>query len=167
MTERWTGIDDYPNYEVGNSGKIRNASTGRVLKQSINPDGYYVVNIRNNKVSKTKAVHRLVAASFCQGSADKLEVNHIDGNKKNNRADNLEWTTRSDNVKHAFSIGLAKKSPKSGVPRKKVKVVETGVIYDGLRECARCIDGLEPNISACLSGVQKTHRGYHFEEVLE
>lgn len=55
---------------------------------------------------KTVSVHKLVAVTFIQNPNGFMEINHIDGNKENNRVDNLEWTTRSKNLKHAVSMGL-------------------------------------------------------------
>ena len=61
----------------------------------------------NNKKYNTRKIHRLICIAF-HGDNKRLEVNHIDGNKSNNKPCNLEWCTRSENVKHAFKIGLAK-----------------------------------------------------------
>lgn len=71
---------------------------------------YQIINFQTvNNTKKTYRVHRLVLMAFKPvENMDNLEVNHIDGDKKNNRLDNLEWCTSSENQRHAFSIGLNK-----------------------------------------------------------
>lgn len=100
----WIRILD--NYEVSDTGLIRNAKTGREVKQYVGKDGY----CRTQIAGKTRTVHRLVAFAFVPADPGKHFINHKDGNKRNNRADNLEWVTRSENMQHAYAHGL-KKAP--------------------------------------------------------
>lgn len=84
---------------------------GRVLKQAINTRGYPCVTIKYRDGSqKVMPVHRLVAMAYIPNPYNKPQVNHIDGNKKNNNYRNLEWCTPSENLKHAFRLGLNKGS---------------------------------------------------------
>lgn len=92
-------------YLVSNYGNIKNSITGKVLKPSTNRSGYQIVKIYNNKTKNSVAVHRLVARTFL-GSCLEFEVNHINGNKKDNSLINLEWVTRLENLKHAKDTGL-------------------------------------------------------------
>ena len=95
MEEKWKIIDFATNYEVSNTGLIRNKNTQYVLKGRETINGYLQVNIKideNNKFMN-KYVHRLVAEFWLEKSNDKIEVNHKDGNKKNNNIINLEWVT--------------------------------------------------------------------------
>lgn len=69
---------------------------------------WFVTDLNKNKNQKTILIHRLIAQTFIPNSENKLEVNHIDGNKQNNNIENLEWCTKSENHKHAFKIGLCK-----------------------------------------------------------
>ena len=62
-------------------------------------------------IKKRYFIHRLVAIHFCEGYSEELVVNHIDGNKNNNKATNLEWVTRSENDKHAYKMKLRKSYP--------------------------------------------------------
>lgn len=71
-----------------------------------------MVNLYENKKRSKKLVHRLVAQEFLENPTEKEQVNHIDGNKSNNYLSNLEWVTRSENVKHAYLIGLKKPTKK-------------------------------------------------------
>lgn len=96
------------NYMISDNGQIYSMITNRYLKPFKNPQGYCLVDISVNHVSYTRQLHRLVAITFIP-NPDQLEtVNHKDGDKSNNRVDNLEWMTRLDNVRHAWATGLAK-----------------------------------------------------------
>lgn len=92
--------------EVSNWGNVRNATTKQLLKFSICGGGYCRVSIWANRKNKSFRVHRLVAEHFIPNKENKREVNHKDLNKLNNRADNLEWNTRLENVTHYFKNGF-------------------------------------------------------------
>lgn len=104
MSEVWRMIPGFEAYgHVSNLGRVRSAA-GKIRKTFVAPNGYERIGFNGGK--HTLTVHRLVAAAFCDGYADGLSVNHKDGNKLNNCADNLEWVTHSENIKHAFATGL-------------------------------------------------------------
>lgn len=118
------GYEDY--YEASSCGKIRtvkrvvkNRYSKRVVKRKIisqreKNNGYLIVTLsKNNKVT-TEYVHRLVALAFVKNPKNKPEVNHLDGNKKNNIAKNLSWCTHKENHKHASLIGLIASGEKQG-----------------------------------------------------
>ena len=77
-----------------------------MLSLTNNPDGYPTVTLRVLNVKQTPTVHRLVAKTFIANPYNLPEVNHKDGVKTNNFASNLEWSTGSDNVKHAYALDL-------------------------------------------------------------
>ena len=85
--ERWKSVNGYANYEISSCGRVRNATTERMLKPSDN--GYQVINLRKNGKPKTHYIHRLVAEAFVDNPAEKRCVDHIDGNRKNNNCENL------------------------------------------------------------------------------
>lgn len=106
--EQWIPVADYPAYEVSSLGKVRNASTRHVLKPAPNSKGYLCVLLyQGSKASrKTFLVHRLVAQAFLPNPSHLPQVNHLNGQKGDNKAVNLEWCTQSHNMKHAFATGL-------------------------------------------------------------
>ena len=97
-------------YIISNYGRIYNIRDKRFIKGSITRKGYLRVNLASPKRGEGRLlVHRLVCDAFkLYKHNDKDTVNHIDGNKLNNRLDNLEWADYREQVNHAFSIGLNK-----------------------------------------------------------
>ena len=160
--EEWRPIPRYPEYEVSNMGRVMNPNRATLMKQRINDHGYYQTQLTKDGKCHTERVHRLVGEAFIEGGSPELDVNHMDGNKTNNRVENLEWTTRAENTKHAFDTGLKKPSR-----QQKVKCVETNVVYDSIRECYRQTDCNYSEISRQLRGDISHVKGYHFEIVNE
>lgn len=169
--EIWKLVADYPNYSVSNYGRVRNNKTGYILKPLEVGFGYVVVELCNKNGPKSKKIHRLVAEAFLPNPDKKPQVNHIDGNKKNNRLDNLEWVTASENMKHSYDSKI--RVPHQERP---VRIVETGEIFKSVKECAEKIEGHDCDISRCLrqstaKGLTQangyTHKGLHFEYVNE
>lgn len=120
--EKWVLLD-CGNYEVSNIGRVRSVSKwiekrgfnktpvyqeGKILKDQNNGNGYRYITICHNGIRKNAYIHRLVASSFIDNPHNLPLVNHIDGDKKNNIVQNLEWCNNSHNVKHANRIGLMK-----------------------------------------------------------
>lgn len=93
-------------YLVYENGDIVNEKTGRSLKPQNNGNGYFKVTLTIGGEQVQKYVHRLVAE--CHLPNNNIQVNHKDGNKKNNNVSNLEWVTNSENQIHAHRIGLKK-----------------------------------------------------------
>jgi|APGre2960657373_1045057.scaffolds.fasta_scaffold387707_2 hypothetical protein len=101
--EIWKKIEGYQ-YEVSNEGRIRN-SKGEIKVPQLNKGKaahYYRIALYEGGKRERFYVHRLVGQYFVDGYNEVLMINHKDGNPLNNKADNLEWVTQSDNVKHWY-----------------------------------------------------------------
>jgi hypothetical protein len=96
------GFEDL--YEISSKGRVSNYR--KILSPFVNNSGYQVIDLNINGIRVKKLVHRLVAETFLENPLNKKEVNHKDGNKLNNSKENLEWTTSSENKKHALQTGL-------------------------------------------------------------
>ena len=107
MKEEWRQIPGFKDYEASSFGNIRswkNKSKGKFLKPATNKYGYRTVVLYDEqKTPISRTVHRLILVAFLGESS--LVVNHKDGNKKNNKIENLEYCTYSENSKHSFLIG--------------------------------------------------------------
>ena len=109
MQEQWKQIiidGEEWNYEVCNlDGKVRNTKTGRILKPTKRTDSYWMISLCRKCKYKQFLVHRLVALTFIpNNNTEKTQVNHIDENKDNNSANNLEWVTPMENIHHGTRI---------------------------------------------------------------
>ena len=160
--EIWKDIEEFPSYQASDLGRIRNKNTGFIKNVYYDNDGYVKVTLVKNKRSYRKTVHRLVAEAFLGGKHPGLQVNHKNGIKDDNRLINLEWVTGSENVKHAYDTGLRKPSGGRG-PIRAVRVIETGTVYENLKQCADAINSDSGNVSRCLRGELESIKGYHLE----
>jgi uncharacterized protein YerC len=104
--EIYKAIPGYPNYEVSNQGNVKSLKYNIILKPQIIGSGYLMVDLCKNGTKQRFLVHRIVLSTFKGFQQDKNQVNHINGNKLDNRLVNLEWNTRSENQKHSILIGL-------------------------------------------------------------
>ena len=113
--EEWKQIVGFPNYEISTKGNIRtkerlnnknDIKKSKLLSKRKNNVGYeYVILSNKTQKHKTLTVHRLMAKTFLNNYSDNLEVNHINGIKDDNRIENLEMVTHSENVKKRYEIG--------------------------------------------------------------
>ena len=121
------------------NGRLDNRH-GKKLKPSIDKDGYEKVVLTKNGVRKTYLVHRLVATAFLPNPDNKATVNHIDGNKRNNNVNNLEWATYREQKLHSISHHLCDNNIeilRASNEKKAKKIILDGVVYKSKRECQR------------------------------
>lgn len=109
----WLQCPSWPAYEVSNEGQVRRlapsgsnrSKPGRFMSQWPDADGYFRVSLWNGKRGISVLVHQLVAEAFVGPRPDDMTVNHMDGDKTNNHATNVEYLSRGDNVRHGFDNG--------------------------------------------------------------
>jgi predicted XRE-type DNA-binding protein len=112
MNTEWRNLNYYgktfDNFSISSNGDLRNNKTGRVLKPSTNKSGYYVFVVRLYQKGKMQGIvaHKAVANAFLDNPHCFSQINHKDGNKKNNSVENLEWCTPKQNNKHAIENRL-------------------------------------------------------------
>ena len=126
--ELWKDIQGYEGlYMVSNQGRVKSIRGNRVLKKRLTYDGYVKVTLTVDYKAVDKRVHRLVAEAFVPNPNELETINHIDGNKENNDASNLEWCDRHEQMQHAYSLGL--KKPLAGVKNPIAKLTEDDIRY--------------------------------------
>ena len=172
MIEIWKDIVGYEgSYQVSNFGNVKSLDRkglfgtqnviykSRILKQKILNMGYYSVNLSKKSKVKTYTVHRLVGKAFIDNPKNKATINHIDGDKLNNRVDNLEWCTMNENFEHAYKIGLTKYNQSA---RKVMMLDKNGVgvicFYSAYR-AAKTMNISESALHNVLSNKSKTVKG--------
>jgi NUMOD4 motif/HNH endonuclease len=189
-SEQWKKTFDEA-YEVSSMGRVRSLdrfvncgpksgggvkfSSGKILKPFISKStGYLQIALSGKKRAN---VHRLVALAFCGGFSEEKDVNHKDGVKTNNKASNLEWVSRSENVKHGFFVlnrkptmigNFGKLNPAS----KKISMsLPNGSLIDvfdcGLDAVRKYMFLTSAGISRCCNKKIKNHKGYVFAFVDE
>ena len=175
--EVWKDIPGYENlYQVSSEGRIRRGERLKIPHKD--RGGYLTVWLCKNAAQKNYKVHRLVALAFISNPSGKMTVNHIDGNKQNNRVENLEWATHSENIIHANKMGLrtvtdaqrkaasinGKKTCGKNRRKKAVFCAKDGVErkFVSVHEGARFVCGCASPIVACCKGKKKTYKGYEW-----
>lgn len=139
MEEKWKDIKGFEGfYQISNLGRVKSLRGGRgstnqhekIRATSLTKDGYVKVRLMYQGKDKTMRVHRLVAEAFLPKPELKDTINHIDGNKQNNAVSNLEWADRTEQMEHAYSLGL--KTARKGSSNANAKLTD-----DQVREIRR------------------------------
>ena len=176
MEEIWKDIEGYEGlYQVSNMGRVKSLARTRNMNlhdhRSVAPVperilkfgqslGYQAVTLAKDGVNRTFRVHKLVALAFIQNPDRKPEINHKDGNKHNNKAENLEWVTAKENQRHAISTGL-----RNDMRRRKVinQYSRDGVLLNvwyGYAEIEKSLGLPRQTICNCCKGRTYTAAGY-------
>lgn len=164
--EIWKDIKGYENrYQVSNLGRIKSLpKNGRkeelILKPQPLKTGYLSIDLCKDSKTKKLSIHRIVAKTFIENTFNKEEVNHINGLKTDNRVENLEWNTKSENQKHSIRIGL--RSAK-GIKNSQVKLKEEEVliIYNSLEK----YNILSEKYNVSISTISDIKRGYSWVHI--
>lgn len=127
-----TGFDGL--YEISSSGQVRSLhkrNRGKIIPQRIDRAGYYTIRLSKKGKNSSFYLHRIIAVAFVENLNDKPFVNHKNGNKLDNRISNLEWVSHSENMLHAYRMGLCCKGSS-------VEVIDicTGAKYISIRAAA-------------------------------
>ena len=163
LKEEWVQIKGYEgHYQVSNYGRIystpKDGKKAKLLKLETVKKGYKRVTLSKNGKTKRYQVHRLVGQAFLQNPEGKAQINHIDNNPSNNRVDNLEWVSPSENMQHSLKQGRQIKPVSMAVAvlknkakkrydgmigqvfknRKLLKMLDYGKHPKGLFECMEC-----------------------------
>lgn len=169
QNEIWKEISRYEGYfEVSNFGNFRNKNRiikyksngtrlypGKLLKTETTLEGYQRIVLMKEAIKKRYMCHRLVAQEFVPNPDNKPYVNHINGNKADNRAENLEWVTQSENELHSYRV--LGNTMKGKVYPKKVEAIfpkeKDKIIFNSMSDAIRflrtgCIEGLKKAIAA-------------------
>ena len=142
-------INGYEKYLISKDGDIYIKETMQKMKPSLSQNGYLRIGLTKDKKKTIFLVHRLVALSYLENIDNKIQVNHINGIKYDNRLANLEWATRHENMQHAYKNGLMK-----GFYDCAYKIVldtSNGIFYESVKE-ASCL--LKINYSTLRSMLQ-------------
>lgn len=170
--EIWKHLTDNTRYEISTFGRIRNNK--KILKPKITKKGYLEISLWDGKKHYSKRLHRLVAETFIPKLENKNIINHIDGNKQNNRVENLEWCTQQENIQHAYDNKLkfgvkseknvcSKKIEQYSIDNKFVK------LWNSSMDIERFYGIDQASIIRCCKNKQKTSMGFvwkYYKEVL-
>lgn len=162
-----------PHSFVSHGKKMSYLRSGKILKKVLNPYGYYCVTIKLlDGTQKVMSVHKLIAKTFIPNPDNKPQINHIDGNKLNNKVSNLEWCTVKENIQHAYKTGLNKggkpwlgkfgKEHNRSIPVKAYNL--DGTFYKEYENIAEALKDLHKknsgHISSCIKGNRKSAYGF-------
>ena len=159
-------------YLVSDEGYVL-GKNGHKLKPSLNHKGYEIINVMVNGKRVGLAVHTAVMMSFCGNSKldETYQVNHIDGNKRNNCLENLEWVTPSQNIQHSIdvlgnNVGANNGNAKSVIGtnvKNGNNIIFSTLIEAGAYFYPQCPRYGQNNIYRALSGLRKTAYGYKWK----
>lgn len=173
--EEWKKIND--KYYVSSFGNVKSVDShiltkagrrfykGRILKFGQRKDGYVVVNITGHRQRKNHRVHQLVAQFFLENPFNLKCINHKNGIKNDNRVENLEWCSYSENLRHSYRIGLSKPvrnfEGRNGFAKKVIDSV-SGKIYDSVTQLCRLESLNYSATNAMLNGQNVNKTRFHY-----
>lgn len=174
MRELWKPVVGYEGlYEVSNLGRVkslpRKGTKGGVLTPSYSNSKHYAhIPLTKNGKLRTTSLHRVVALAFIPNPENKPQVNHINGDKTNNRTDNLEWVTNKENADHARETGLWKCRPEEAIEARMAGVFqklngEVIAMYPSVKYAQYITGVCNQNIFKVCQGKRHTAGGFAWE----
>lgn len=129
--ERWRSIPEFPGYDASNEGQIYNERIGRILKQTMNPQGQLVIGLEKDGTRRTRAVARLIGKVWVENRFGRIfdTIMHLDGDKKNCVADNLVWRPRWFAIQYHRQF----ESPPLTWGGRSIELIQTGEVFDSAR----------------------------------
>ena len=156
----------YDCYAISDKGNLKNLRTNQILKPSTNKDGYKSVLLSKNGKKMSIRIHRLVALYFLENPNKYPDVNHKNGIKDDNRVENLEWCSKSMNVKHAYDNNLIKTT----YSNKDILVYdkETGehlFTFESVSQCCNMLNLNSSPVYSVLKNKRSHHKGFIFKYI--
>jgi hypothetical protein len=158
MAEIWRDAPGYEGaYQVSTLGRVRNTKSGRVLRPHEQGRGYLQAMLSKQGKRSHPLVHRLVALAFVPNPENKPQINHKNGNKKDNRPENLEWCTMSENLLHRHRV-----LGQPGTRCRPVQCLNTGDCYPSAKAAAEALGLRRVGVTQVCNGQQKTTKNLKF-----
>lgn len=154
MTEEWKPIEEFELYQISNLGNVKN-KFGRLLKGTGYKEGYRQVVLCKNNVHKSMYIHQLVAKAFIPNPNNYTEVNHINEDKTDNKADNLEWCTHKYNCEYSTTWEIISK-PCLQYSKEGTLIKE----FPSILQASKFTSINDGNINQCCLGKRKTAGGF-------